>query len=85
MVGKFERWRQVTPFQFQWEAVALEYVRARLADSGPNHGWENVEFAAGGTLNEVDLLVGTRKGLFLIESYPGRILGQPEPLGLAPP
>ena len=71
------RWRQVTPSQFQWEADALEYVRAQLSDTDPVHAWANFEFVSGGSINEVDLLVTTKKGVFLVEikSHPGRISG----------
>ncbi len=71
------RWRQVTPSQFQWEADALEYVRVQLSDTDPVHAWANFEFVSGGTIGEVDLLVTTKKGVFLVEikSHPGRISG----------
>ncbi len=71
------RWRQITPSQFQWEAEALDYLRAHLPDADPIQSWANFEFVSGGSLNEVDLLITTRKGFWLIEikSHPGKITG----------
>jgi serine/threonine protein kinase len=77
MDAKSGRWRRITPSQFQWETEALEYLRARLPDTDPIQAWSNFEFVSGGAISEVDLLVATRKGMFLIEikSHPGKITG----------
>ena len=50
----------------------LEQVRERLPDHDPYRAWSNFEFIAGdGSSNEVDLLVLTPKGFFLVEIKPG--------------
>lgn len=72
------RWKQITPSQFPWEREALDYVRERLPDIDPYHAWANFEFIADdGTINEVDLLVLTPRGFFLVEikSKPGVLSG----------
>jgi len=73
-----ERWKQITPSQFPWEREALDFVRERLPDIDPYRAWANFEFIADdGTINEVDLLVLTPRGFFLIEikSRPGILSG----------
>jgi serine/threonine protein kinase/predicted transcriptional regulator len=53
-------------------------VRERLPDQEPYRAWTNLEFLAeDGTIHEVDLLVLTPKGLFLVEikSWPGTLEG----------
>src|ERR1700757_2383498 len=73
-----DRWKQITPSQFPWEREALDYVRERLPDIDPYRAWANFEFIADdGSINEVDLLVLTPEGFFLIEikSRPGRLFG----------
>jgi serine/threonine protein kinase len=60
------------------EREALAFVRGRLPDHSPWRAWSNVEFLAeDGSVNEVDLLVVSPRGLFLIEikSWPGKIFG----------
>lgn len=71
-------WIAVTESQFDWEREALEFIRARFPRSDPYRAWANFEFIAGdGSINEVDLLVFTPQGFFLIEikSRPGKIVG----------
>ncbi|MEO5354349.1 MAG: BREX system serine/threonine kinase PglW [Magnetococcus sp. XQGC-1] len=71
-------WTEITPSQFPWEQEALEFVRQRLPDYEPYRAWSNFEFIADdGSINEVDLLVLTPKGFFLVEikSRPGRLTG----------
>lgn len=71
-------WKQITPSEYSWEREALQYVRERLPDHDPYRAWANFEFIAqDGSINEVDLLVLTSKGLFLVEikSHPGAISG----------
>jgi serine/threonine protein kinase len=73
-----ERWKQITPSQFPWEREALDFVRERLPDIDPYRAWANFEFIADdGTINEVDLLVLTPRGFFLVEikSKPGILSG----------
>lgn len=72
------RWEQITPSEFAWEHEALEFVRQQLPDHEPYRAWANFEFIAeDGSINEVDLLVLTPKGLFHVEikSHPGEISG----------
>lgn len=60
------------------EREALAFVRSRLPDHEPWRAWSNVEFLAeDGSVNEIDLLVVSPRGLFLIEikSWPGKIFG----------
>ncbi len=71
-------WKQITPSDFSWEQEALEYLKNQLPDHEPYRAWANFEFIAqDGSINEVDLLVFTPKGLFLVEikSHPGEISG----------
>ncbi len=62
------RWKRVTESAFPWEAEALEYIRAALPDCDPYCGWTNFSFISdSGSVNEVDALVATPRGLFLVE------------------
>ena len=72
------RFKEITPSEFPWEREALAFVRERLPDHEPYRAWSNFELVAeDGSINEVDLLVLTPKGLFLVEikSHPGRVEG----------
>jgi serine/threonine protein kinase len=63
-----QRWKRVTESAFPWEAEALEYIRSALPDCDPYCGWTNFSFVADdGAVNEVDALVATPRGLFLVE------------------
>lgn len=71
-------WKEITQSQFSWEQEALEFIRRQLPDHDPYRAWSNFEFVADdGSINEVDLLVLTPKGFFLVEikSRPGRLTG----------
>jgi len=60
------------------EREALAFVRARFPSYEPYRAWSNVEFIADdGSVNEIDLLAVTPRGLFLVEikSWPGVLLG----------
>jgi hypothetical protein len=73
-----KHWKQITPSDFAWENEALEYVKSLLPDHDPYRAWANFEFIANdGSINEVDLLLLTSKGMFFIEikSHPGTIGG----------
>lgn len=73
-----DRWMEVSKSQYSWEQEALAYVREALPDVEPNRCWSNFEFVADdGSINEVDLLVLSAKGFFLVEvkSRPGVIDG----------
>ena len=72
------RWKSITPSAYSWEQDGLNYIRERLPDVDPWRVWSNFEFIAlDGTINEVDLLVLSPAGLFLIEikSWPGMLTG----------
>lgn len=73
-----ERWKEITPSRFPWEREALEYIRKSLPDHDPYRAWTNFEFIAhDGSINEVDLLIVTPAGFFLVEikSRPGHLTG----------
>src|SRR4051794_29792932 len=72
------RWDTIAPSPYPWERAALDFVRAGLPDHEPYRAWANFEFqAADGAIYEVDLLVLTKQGLWLVEikSRPGRVEG----------
>lgn len=61
-----------------WEQEALQFLREKLLDVEPNRIWALFEFISPeGTIGEVDALVLTQKGFFLVEikSRPGRVTG----------
>lgn len=71
-------WTTVTESTFPWELEALEFVREKFPNHEPYRAWANFEFTAtDGSINEVDLLVVTKVGIFLVEikSRPGIIKG----------
>jgi len=71
-------WKQITPSDYAWEREALAFARQALPDHDPYRAWANFEFIAlDGSINEIDLMVLTPKGLFLIEikSHPGVMKG----------
>src|SRR5829696_4765857 len=71
-------WRIITPSRYEWERAALDFIREGLPDHDPYRAWANFEFqAADGAIYEVDLLVLTRQGFWLVEikSRPGRVEG----------
>jgi Nuclease-related domain len=75
-----QRWERVSESPFPWEREALDYIRANLPDQPPYYGWSNFTFIDETStvgLNEVDCLVVTPQGLFLIEikSDPGVLRG----------
>ena len=72
------RWQAITDSEFPWERDALAFVRDRLPDHDPYRAWSNFEFIADdGSINEVDLLVLTPKGFYLVDikSRPGVVEG----------
>src|SRR5437016_1720239 len=71
-------WITLAESRFPWEREALDFVRERFPDHEPYRAWANFEFIADdGSINEVDLLVLSPRGLFLVEikSHPGQIKG----------
>lgn len=75
---KVTNWTTAAESKFPWERDALDFVRSKFPTHDPYRAWANFEFIADdGSINEVDLLVFTPQGFFLIEikSRPGRLLG----------
>ncbi|MEO0825169.1 MAG: BREX system serine/threonine kinase PglW [Cyanobacteria bacterium J06635_1] len=71
-------WITITESNFEHEREALEFVRSQFPAHEPYRAWSNFEFiASDGSINEVDLMVFTPQGFFLIEikSWPGRLSG----------
>jgi len=71
-------WKIITPSRFEHERRAMDFIRAGLPDQEPFRAWSNFEFHTDdGGLYEVDLLVLTREGFWLVEvkSRPGRLEG----------
>lgn len=71
-------WSTVSESKYPWERDALEFVRSRFPAHEPYRAWANFEFIADdGSINEVDLLLFTPQGFFLVEikSRPGRLFG----------
>ena len=72
------RWHAIADSHFSWEREALEWLRSHLPDRDPWHVWTNFEFIDdAGKVNEVDALVLSPAGLFLVEikSRPGILTG----------
>ncbi|MFI6824075.1 BREX system serine/threonine kinase PglW [Micromonospora sp. NPDC050187] len=62
------RWEQINPSAFQYEQEGLRELASYLPDAEPYHVWANVEFVGtDGSINEVDALVLTRSGLYVVE------------------
>ena len=71
-------WITVAESRFPWERDALDFLRARFPTHDPYRAWSNFEFIADdGSIHEVDLLVFSPEGFFLIEikSRPGHLSG----------
>src|SRR6516162_5892378 len=72
------RWNVITPSQYEWERRALDFIKAGLPDHDPYRAWSNFEFqTSDGAIYEVDLLVLTKLGFWLVETkaWGGRIYG----------
>src|SRR5664279_963840 len=62
------RWKRFAESRFPHERVALEFLSQGLPDTDPTLLYSNFEFIADdGSVNEVDALVVTRAGVFLVE------------------
>src|SRR6186713_172757 len=71
-------WIKVAESAFPWEREAIDFVRSKFPHHEPYRAWSNFEFIADdGSINEIDLLVFSPMGFFLIEikSRPGRLTG----------
>ncbi|MGB2567458.1 BREX system serine/threonine kinase PglW [Micromonospora citrea] len=72
------RWEQINPSAYQHEQDGLRELASYLPDAEPYHVWANVEFVGtDGSINEVDALVLTRSGLYVLElkHWQGRVSG----------
>ncbi len=72
------RWHVIAESNFPWEREALDWLRSHLPDRDPWHVWTNFEFIDDeGKVSEVDALVLSPAGLFLVEikSRPGVLTG----------
>lgn len=72
-----QRWITVAPSEFAWEEEALQCLKRTFAGHGLL-AWSNFQFITQeGNIYEVDLLLLTRAGLYLIEikSWPGTLTG----------
>ena len=72
------RWNIITPSQYEWERRGLDFIRTGLPDHDPYRAWANFEFQTNdGAIYEVDLLVLTKQGFWLVEckAWGGRIYG----------
>lgn len=72
------RWHVIAESNFAWEREALDWLRSQLPDRHPWHVWTNFEFIDdAGKVSEVDALVLSPAGLFLVEikSRPGTLTG----------
>jgi serine/threonine protein kinase len=72
------RWHVIAESNFAWEREALDWLRSQLPDRDPWHVWTNFEFIDDeGKISEVDALVLSPAGLFLVEikSRPGVLTG----------
>src|SRR5262245_7456452 len=75
-----KNWITITESRYPWERDALDFVYQRFPDHEPYRAWANFEFIAlDGSINEVDLLLLSPMGFFLVEvkSRPGRVYGDP--------
>jgi serine/threonine protein kinase len=73
-----KNWTTITPSPHPWERSALDFIREGLPDHEPYRAWANFEFQTPeGSIYEVDLLVLTKQGFWLVEikSRPGRVEG----------
>ncbi|MEV7326684.1 BREX system serine/threonine kinase PglW [Micromonospora sp. NPDC093244] len=72
------RWEQINSSSYIWEQDGLRELAGYLPDADPYHVWTNVEFVgADGSINEVDALVLTPSGLYVLElkHWQGEIRG----------
>jgi Nuclease-related domain len=77
-MSNLSNWNTIAESNFPWEREALEFVRQRFPSHEPYRAWTNFEFiGTDGSINEIDLLVFTPHGFFLVEikSRPGRLFG----------
>ena len=62
------RWKQFAESRYAHEREALVFLRELLPDRDPTFLYSNFEFIADdGSVNEIDALVVTQAGVFLLE------------------
>ena len=62
------RWKQFAESRYAHEREALEFLRDALPDRDPIYLYSNFEFISDdGSVNEIDALVVTQAGVFLVE------------------
>jgi serine/threonine protein kinase len=61
------RWKQLAESRYAHEREALEFLRGILPDREPVYVYSNLEFIAEGSVNEIDALIMTQAGVFLVE------------------
>jgi serine/threonine protein kinase/transcriptional regulator with XRE-family HTH domain len=62
------RWKQFAESRYVHEREALDFLREGLPDRDPSFLYSNFEFIADdGSVNEIDALVVTQAGIFLVE------------------
>ena len=74
-----DRWHIISKSNFAWEQEALDYLRKQIPDSEEWHVWPGFDFiASGGAIYEVDALVLSPVGLWLVEikSHPGKFTSE---------
>ena len=72
------RWHVIAESNLAWEREAQQWLREQLPNHDPWHVWTNFEFIDDqGKVNEVDALVLSPAGLFVVEikSRPGEVRG----------
>ncbi len=63
------RWNIITPSQYEWERRGPDFIRTSLPDYDPYRAWSNFEFLTDdGAIYEVDLLILTKQGFWLVET-----------------
>ena len=75
---KATNWHTISPTPFPWEKEALDFIQSQFPTHEPYRAWASFEFIADdGSINQVDLLVFSPQGFFLIEikSDPGPLTG----------
>ena len=78
MAGADNRWWGPRS-DFPWEEDALRHIHDQMPSAEPYRAWQTFTFTAqSGHVREVDLLMATPAGLFLVEikSHPGRAANQ---------
>ena len=72
------RWKEINASAWEHERAGLRHVKILLPDGDPYFAWANVEFVGtDGSVNEIDLLVLTPSGLYVVElkHWQGEISG----------